>query len=86
MTPYNPIGWFANILKEAAASFFMVENVTLLDLFHLKLLDIHWRRLRLLCDWVKYKSNLQVKKFSLPSKTLKNCLSTSICTGIFVLL
>lgn len=29
MTPYSPIGWFTNILKEAAASFFMVENVIL---------------------------------------------------------
>jgi hypothetical protein len=29
MTPYSPIGWFTNILKEAAASFFMVKNVIL---------------------------------------------------------
>jgi hypothetical protein len=31
MTPYSPIGWFTNILKEAAASFFMVESAILLQ-------------------------------------------------------
>jgi len=29
MTLYSPIEWFINTLKEAAASFFMVENVIL---------------------------------------------------------
>jgi len=27
MILYGPIGWFTNILKEGAASFFMLQNV-----------------------------------------------------------